>query len=69
MRDSRKGKGMREIHDCGGAVLHGRLDGRAYQYCHECGAFSFLGDVPSGTDVEANNKAWDDGELESPSST
>jgi hypothetical protein len=49
-------------HDCGGTIL----DGSDHRYCDNCRAFSYRVRFPSGIDIEANRKAWDNGEEMSP---
>jgi len=54
-------------HLCGGAILIGESNGESYRYCDTCRAYSFVGQVPAGTDATANQQAWDNAENESPS--
>ena len=58
----------RENHVCGGTILAGNLGGNDYRYCDRCGAFTYdsAGDLPAGTDREANREAWDESEECSP---
>lgn len=58
------------LHDCGGTILVAYCPEtyERYYHCARCGAFRG-GDepvLPSGTDPEANQQAWDAGDLESP---
>lgn len=58
-----------KTHECGGAILTGGSGEEAHLYCERCGAFAYVeaGDVPSGTDLEANRRARDAGDDRSPS--
>jgi len=64
-----------EVHTaglCRGRVLIGgseiETDGRIHKYCSWCAAFTFAmdADLPSGTDLLANDRAWQDGKKQSP---
>lgn len=55
------------MHECGGTIVTAELDGATYGYCENCRAFSYNGDVPTGTDPEANRESWDNGDDHSPS--
>lgn len=58
-------------HTCGGTILIGGSGEQAHSYCDRCRAFLYNSaddaeDFPTGTDIEANRAAWDDGDERSP---
>jgi len=58
-------------HKCGGAILVGGSGDQAHQYCDRCGAYTYDLDadaLPTGTDADANRRAWDSGDAQSPDS-
>lgn len=56
-------------HVCGGTILYGFGGDSGQYYCDRCGAFTHDvdGELPDGTDPEANREAFDSGDIESPS--
>lgn len=57
---------MKNYHVCGGTILSAGCGDQAHSYCDRCGAFTYTGDVPEGSDRAANRAAWDAGDDRSP---
>ena len=59
---------MNTTHVCGGTILVGGSGDLEIQYCDRCGAFThdMEADLPDGTDADANEQAWSDGDEQSP---
>ena len=54
---------------CGGTILSGGAGEQAHDYCDRCGAFRYDSadePFPSGSDRDANRRAYDDGDDRSP---
>lgn len=63
---------MSKTHECGGMVLIGGWSEHPHQYCDGCGAFTHdveAAELPSGVNVAANRRAWNDGEFRSEDAT
>lgn len=56
-------------HECGGTILTVGSGDQEHSYCDRCGAFrytTYSGPFPTGTDKDANDRAWNDGDECSP---
>ena len=60
---------MMTTHICGGTILLGDTGDLAHQYCDRCGAYTHdlaADQLPGGTDSDANELAWSNGDEQSP---